>query len=157
MAQRARRVVLTPEGELRVGELAVRRDPIRIPGDDTLKQFLGLFGPASSPVCVGERLRVDQVVRLTGDSPFVVVGGLAVVSRTLREESQPVDVLCGRLELVGLHERSACSAELPLALQYFSDQLRTHDTLRLGELRAWDRARRCFSFIGVPQAAFGKG
>src|SRR5882672_195743 len=155
MAQRARRVVLTPEGELRVGELAVRRDPIRIPGDNTLKQFVGLFGPASSPVCVGERLRVEQVVRLTGDSLFVVVNGLAIISRTLREESQPVRVLGGRLQLVGVHERGACTAEQPLALQYFSDQLRTRDTLRHGELRVGDRARRCFGFIGLPQAAFG--
>ena len=65
-------------------------------------------------------------------------------------------VLSGRLQLVGLHERGACTDELPLALQHFSDQLCTHDTLRHGELRVWDRTRRCLGFIGVPQAAFGK-
>src|SRR3979490_1054941 len=141
MARRARRLVLRPEGEVRGGELAVRRDPIRIPRDKTLKQFLGLLGPASSPVCVGERLRVEQVVRLTGDSLFVVVNGLAIISRTLREESQPIRVRRGRLQPVGVHEHGACSAELPLALEYFSDQLRTHDTLLHGELRVWDRTR----------------
>jgi len=100
-----------------------------------------------------ERLRVEQVVRLTGGQPFVVVNGPAIISA--RCASSPSRCACSAVGCSSAgrpRARASCNAELaacPPVVQRSRSAAGAHEALRHGELPRMDLHAPVFSASSV--------